>query len=136
MFNNEILKLKFVKICLMIKIKFKQENCYSIKILFCLQQILQSTQHFYNKREGSGSVLVTSGFGCGSGMPKKNGSYGSGTLLFSLCHQVNSRGERNLNVVIKLLSMNQLLKELEEFHIIIPPPPNHDNISFTILLSF
>jgi hypothetical protein len=43
-------------------IKIKPEN-FCIKIvLFCiLQPSFQSAQHLYEKREGSGSVLVTNG---------------------------------------------------------------------------
>jgi hypothetical protein len=37
-----------------------------------LQPLYQSAQHVYEKREGSGSVLVTNGSGCGSGWPEKH----------------------------------------------------------------
>jgi hypothetical protein len=40
-----------------------------------LQPLFWSTaQNFYEKREGSGSVLVTKGSGCGSGKPKNIGN--------------------------------------------------------------
>ncbi len=63
---------KIVKICLMINWNFLQENIFVFK--FCFVTIIQSAQDFYEKKEGfkggSGSVLVTSRFGCGSGRPK------------------------------------------------------------------
>ncbi len=41
-----------------------------IMIHRALVVIFHSTQHLNEKREGSGSVLVTNGSGCGSGRPK------------------------------------------------------------------
>jgi hypothetical protein len=37
---------------------------------FILQPLFQPAQEFNEKREGSGSVLVTTGSGCGSGRPE------------------------------------------------------------------
>jgi hypothetical protein len=51
---------KIVKIYLMIKIKFYQEN-FCIKFYFATIFSVPST--FYEKREDSGSVLVTKGSG-------------------------------------------------------------------------
>jgi hypothetical protein len=54
-----------------------KSSIFSKKIFvvnFILQPLFQSTQHFYEKRKGSGaesgSVLVTNGSGCGSKRPK------------------------------------------------------------------
>jgi len=66
-FNKGNLKaLKLLKLCLMIEIKFLQENCCITN--FILQPLFQSNQHFYEKRTRSraGSVLITNGSGCGS----------------------------------------------------------------------
>ncbi len=70
---------KIVKICLMIKSNFSQEN-FCIKILFWNYYLFQSAQR---KRKGFGSVPVINGSGCGSWRPKNipYGSCGSGTLF-------------------------------------------------------
>jgi hypothetical protein len=39
---------------------------------FILQALFQSTQHIYEKREGSGSVSLTNGYGSYSERPKKH----------------------------------------------------------------
>jgi hypothetical protein len=68
----------------MIKIKFLYYN-------FILQPLFQSAQHFYEKREGSGtgsasgSVLVTKGSGCGSERPKNIRSRNTDFLYKYLC---------------------------------------------------
>jgi hypothetical protein len=49
----------------MIKIKFLSRK-FLYKILFCIH-FFSPLNTFYEKREGSGSVLVTNGSGCGSG---------------------------------------------------------------------
>jgi hypothetical protein len=51
----------------MIKIKFLATTFF-IKCI--LQPLFQSAQHFYETREGSGSVLVTNGSECGYVRPK------------------------------------------------------------------
>jgi hypothetical protein len=63
--------LKFVKICLMIKIKFLV-RIFVLELYFATIISIRST--LYEEKEGSGSasgsVLVTSGSGCGSRRPK------------------------------------------------------------------
>jgi hypothetical protein len=49
--------LEIVKIYLMIKIKFLARKLLYYN--YILQPLFQSTQHFDEKTEGSGSVLVT-----------------------------------------------------------------------------
>ncbi len=80
---------KTVKMCLMIQINFLAQKMFALK--FIMQPIYQFAHHFYEKKEGSGSVRVTNRSGCGSGRPKNiwirirnTLSYWS-DLSFSLC---------------------------------------------------
>jgi len=97
-FNKEIPKLKIGKICLMIKITFLAR-----KILywnFILQPLFQSAQHFYEKWEGSRSILVTNGFGCLSGRPNKIQIPGcrSGILIIWVLDSKSLRSNKISNI--------------------------------------
>ncbi len=80
---------KIVKICLMINTKFGKK-IFLLKLYFATIILIQSAQHFYEKREGfssgsaSGSVLVING----SGRLKTYG-FGSKTLTAMFCKQRN-----------------------------------------------
>ncbi len=62
---------KIVKICLMIKIKFLQEN-FCIKILFC-NDYFSPLNTFMRKRKDP--FCTCDGSGCGSGRPRNLGTY-------------------------------------------------------------
>ncbi len=97
-FIKKFKNFKIGKICLMIKITFLAR-----KILywnFILQPLFQSAQHFYEKWEGSRSILVTNGFGCLSGRPNKIQIPGcrSGILIIWVLDSKSLRSNKISNI--------------------------------------